>query len=184
MRAPSPPTRIVVDPLLDRVAWRCFPDGCPADRTCCVGLAIEVSRREMRVIDSLMDELARVVPELREGDGYANVFDVDAGTVQIEPRDEDGTCPFLYRAAGRALCSIHSVALATGRDVAAVKPRACRHWPLVLERRGATVRVTVHPEAQAIGCVAPCAALPGQPTVRRSFAAEIAELQALAAGRR
>ena len=45
--------RFVLDPKLERYAYRCFPDGCPRDRTCCVGLAVEVSKREVRAIDSL-----------------------------------------------------------------------------------------------------------------------------------
>src|SRR5882724_11763332 len=99
--------RIEVGPALSELAYRCYPDGCPRDRTCCVGLAVSVSRREVRVIDSLMDELARLVPTLRQGDGYADVFAPDANGMQIEPRDERGTCPFLFRTRGRALCAIH-----------------------------------------------------------------------------
>lgn len=174
-----------VDPALSRLAYRCHPDGCPRDRTCCVGLVVSVSRHEVRVIDSLMDELGRLVPSLRGAGGYADVFAREAGEIEIEPRDERGTCPFLFRAGGRALCSIHRVAVATGRDVAAVKPRACRHWPLVLERCGRRLRIGIHPDAQAIGCVAPLAALPGQPSMRQAFAAEIEELRRLAgSGRR
>lgn len=173
---------MIVDPLLDRLAYRC-PDGCPADRTCCVGLAVELSRREMRAIDSLMDELARLVPRLREADGFANVFVDDPPSVMIEPRDDRGACPFLFRRGGRSLCSIHHLALRTGRDVPAVKPAACRHWPLVLEPAGRRVRVTVHPSAERIGCVAPRAELPGHPSVRDAFAAELAELAGLAAWR-
>ncbi len=131
----------------------------------------------MRVIDSLMDELARLVPELREGGGYANVFDIDGKAVQIEPIDEEGSCPFLFRTESHALCSIHAVALQTARDIEAVKPRACRHWPLVLERRGKSVRITVHPNALEIGCVARREDLPEQPTIREAFAAEIEELR-------
>lgn len=176
---------LAIDPALSRLAYRCFPDGCPRGRTCCIGLAVEVSRREMRVVDSLMDELARVVPALRRGPGFANVFsDDEAGVWQIEPRDDAGRCPFLFGRSGRALCAIHHTALATGREVAAVKPRACRHWPLVLESRARRLRVTVHPSARHMGCVAPVADLPGQPTIREAFASEIAELQRLVAGRR
>lgn len=175
-------TAVALHPRLSQLAYRCFPNGCPRGRTCCVGLTVEVSRREMRVVDSLMDELARVVPGLRRGTGFANVFTDDDDGLQIEPRDEAGTCPFLFGRRGRALCAIHDTALRTGRDVAAVKPQSCRHWPLVLEpyRRG--VRITVHPSAERMGCVAPLAELPGQPTVREAFAAEIAELRQLAAG--
>lgn len=175
---------LVLDPCLGRLAYRCFPDGCPRGRTCCVGLAIAVAPREMRVVDSLMDELARIVPGLRAADGaLADVFTDDGDGWEIEPRDERGACPFLFTRRGRALCAIHDLALRTGREVTAVKPRACRHWPLVLERRGRTVRITVHPDAEAMGCVAARAALPGQPTVREAFAAEIAELRRLVAGR-
>ena len=51
-------TSLVVDGSLDALAYRCWPDGCPRGRTCCVGLVVEASRREVRAIDSLMDELA------------------------------------------------------------------------------------------------------------------------------
>jgi len=176
-----PRVSVVVDPQLSQLAYRCYPDGCPPDRTCCVGLAVDVSRREMRVIDSLMDELARLLPDLRDGRGYANVFTDESAAVQIEPQDEDGTCPFLLRTQDHALCSIHHLALRTGRSVAAVKPRACRHWPLILERRGRKLHITVHPSARAIGCVAARDELPNSPTMREAFAAEIDELRRLAA---
>ena len=171
-----------IEPALSRLAYRCYPNGCPRNRTCCVGLAVSVSRGEMRVIDSLMDELARLVPTLRDDCGYADVFVADAAGIQIEPRDEVGTCPFLFRTHDRALCAIHRTAQQSGRDVAVVKPRACRHWPLTLEIHGRSVRITVHPDAQMIGCIAPLADLPGQPSIREAFAGEIAELRALSVG--
>jgi hypothetical protein len=174
--------RIAVDPALSQLAYRCSPNGCPRDRTCCVGLAVSVSRREMRVIDSLMDELARLVPTLRQGDGYADVFAPDDDGMQIEPRDARGTCPFLFRTRGRALCAIHRIALQSGRAVAAVKPRACRHWPLILEPVGRGLRITVHPDAQTLGCVARLVDLPGQPSMREAFASEIDELLQIAKG--
>ncbi len=173
---------IAIDPRLSRLAYRCFPNGCPRDRTCCIGLVVEVSRREVRVIDSLMDELARVVPRVRRGREFVNVFAEESDGLQIEPRDEIGTCPFLFGRSGRALCAIHHTALRTGRDVEAVKPRACRHWPLVLEARGSSVRISVHASAERMGCVAPLADLPGQPTVREAFRVEIEELRRLATG--
>jgi hypothetical protein len=177
----SRPPRIVLDPSLSAFAYRCHPDGCPRGRTCCVGLVVEVSRREVRAIDSLMDELARLVPALREPDGYASVFVADPPHLVIESGD-DGGCPFLLRTRRHALCSIHHLALASGRPVARVKPAACRHWPLVLEADGAAIRITVQPAARRIGCVAPRRELPGQPTVLAAFAAEIAELRDAVAG--
>ncbi len=176
-------TRVTVDSALARYAYRCHPDGCPRERTCCVGLTVSVSRGEMRVIDSLMDEVGRLVPSLRRGDAYADVFTDGDDGLELEPRDERGTCPFLFRRRDRALCALHAVALGSGRAVAAVKPRACRHWPLIVTARGHTLRIGVHPDAQRIGCVAPRAALPGQPSLRDAFAAEIAELRALLAQR-
>lgn len=173
---------IRIDPALSRFAYRCYPNGCPRDRTCCVGLAVSVSRREMRAIDSLMSELARLVPALRDGNGYADVFVEDGAGFEIEPRDEGGTCPFLFRTRDRALCAIHRAAQQSGSEVASIKPRACRHWPLTLQRDGRGVRITVHPDAQVIGCIAPLADLPGQPSVRAAFAAEIAELRTLSLG--
>jgi hypothetical protein len=170
-----PRARLIVDRTLDALAYRCWPDGCPRDRTCCVGLVVETSRREVRAIDSLMDELARLLPSLREADGYANVLVDDPPGYVIEARD-DGSCPFLLRTRRHALCAIHSLALRTGRPVASVKPAACRHWPLRLEVARGGVRLTVQESARAIGCVAPRRELPGQPSVREAFAAEIVEL--------
>jgi hypothetical protein len=68
--------RFILDPSLEKLAYRCWPDGCPRGFTCCVGLTVEVSRREVRAIDSLMDELAKLKPTLREGRKYATGRDV------------------------------------------------------------------------------------------------------------
>lgn len=166
----------VLDPKLEAYAYRCFPNGCPRDRTCCVGLAVEVSPREVRAIDTLMDELAHLVPSLREDDGYANVFvDDDPPDLLIEA-DDHGACPFLMRTRRHALCSIHHLALRTGRAVPDFKPAACRHWPVMLERDGRDVRVTIQPHAMRVGCVAPRHELPGQPTVLEAYRDEIAEM--------
>ena len=168
---------IVLDPSLTTLAYRCHPYGCPRGRTCCVGLVVEVSRREVRAIDTLMDELARIVPSLRlrHGREFANVFVDDPPGLVIEERD-DGSCPFLFRTRRHALCGIHHVALGTDRDVRAFKPAACRHWPITLEADGADVRVSVQPAAARIGCVAPVGELPGKPTVLEAFRDEIAAL--------
>ena len=168
-------TRLVVDRALDTLAYRCWPDGCPRGRTCCVGLVVEASRREVRIIDSLMDELARLVPGLRAGREYASVFVEDPPGYVIEAAD-DGACPFLLRTHRHALCAIHHLALRTGRPVETVKPAACRHWPLLLDVDGSAVRLGVQPTARGMGCVAPRRELPGHPSVREAFAAEIGEL--------
>lgn len=178
----DPPAGFVLDPSLRRLAYRCA-DGCPRDRTCCVGLAVEVSRREVRAIDAMMDQIAPLAPALRQGRGYENVFVDDPPELLIEPRD-DGSCPFLYRTRTQALCAIHSAALATGRRVAAVKPASCRHWPITVEpdADGKRLRVMVQPAARRIGCVAPLDELPGHPPVIEAFRAEIEEI--CGAGRR
>jgi hypothetical protein len=168
--------RFVLDRSLTDLAYRCYPDGCPRDRTCCIGLTVEVSRREVRAIDTLMDELARLVPGLRTGTGeYESVFVEDAPDLLIESSD-DGVCPFLFRTRRHSLCSIHHLALRTGRAVETFKPAACRHWPLRLEKRGERIHVTVEPLARQIGCVAPRSELPGSPLVRDAFRSELAEL--------
>jgi Fe-S-cluster containining protein len=179
MAAKAPRIRVDIDASLSRLAYRCYPNGCPAERTCCIGLAVTVSRREIRAIDSIMDEVARLIPALREKDGYADVYSDDGLGPLIEPRDDRGACPFLFRKQGHSLCAIHHVALQTGRAVASVKPSACRHWPLVLEAHGRRLRITVHPDAETIGCVAPRRQLPGQPSMREAFAAEIEEIRRL-----
>ena len=140
-----------------------------------MGLVVEVSRCEVRVIDSLMDELARLVPRLRRGRTYASCFVEDPPGYTIEPLT-NGACPFLMRTATHALCAIHHLALATGRDVAAVKPAACRHWPVTLVAEGPDVRVTVQPHAVRMGCVAPRHELTRSPSVLTAFRAEIAEM--------
>lgn len=169
--------RLLIDRSLRVLAYRCWPDGCPSGRTCCTQLVPEVSRRERGAIDAIMDELAAIVPRLRERAGrYANVFVDDPPGCVIEAGERG--CPFLHRAGGRALCGIHTLALRTRRPVASVKPASCRHWQLGLApARGGRVRVFVDPAALRIGCVAPRADLPGQPTVLEAFAAEVAELE-------
>jgi hypothetical protein len=140
-----------------------------------VGLVLELSRSEVRVIDSLMDELARVVPRLRDGDEYRNVFVEDPPGFVVDHDEHDG-CPFLLRTRTRSLCGIHSLALASGRRVEAVKPAACRHWPIALQADGRRIRVTVQEAAPRIGCVVPRAELPDHPTVLEAFRPEIEEL--------
>ena len=168
--------RVVLDPALTALAYRCFPDGCPRGRTCCVGLVVEVSRREVRAIDSLMDELARLRPKLRRRATYANVFLEEPPGYVIESGD-DGACPFLFRTGTHALCAIHRVALDTGRPVGRFKPAACRHWPITLDvGPDGVVRVGVQPAARQIGCVAPRHELPGKPSVLEAFRDELVEL--------
>lgn len=175
--APSTPrVRVQVDASLSRLAYRCYPNGCPPERNCCIGAAVTVSRAEARRIDGLLDEVTRWLPHLREGEGYADVFVEDGSEMQIEPRDERGTCPFLFQRQSRALCALHHLALQSGRPVSSMKPRSCRHWPLVLELSRQRVRITVHPEARALGCVGLSKDLPGQPSMRVAFAEEIAEI--------
>jgi Fe-S-cluster containining protein len=172
----------VVDPLLDRLAYRCFPDGCPASGSsgpmdcCCVGAAVEVSRAESTRINSALAGIAALQPRLRDAAGLIDVFVEEERGLTIEAADEQGTCPFLFRRKGKRLCAIHSWAVGAGVDVASVKPRACRLWPLIVEIREGVRTISIHPDALRIGCVAPRAALPGQPTVRAAFAAELAEL--------
>ena len=175
MSTPKAPLRFVLDESLSTLAYRCHPNGCPRNRTCCVGLVVEVSRREIRAIDTLMDELARIVPSLREADGYASVFVDDPPGAVIESED-DGGCPFLFRTRRHALCAVHHVALETGRAVTSFKPAACRHWPITLEAEGDRVRILVQPAARQMGCVAPAAELAGKPTVLEAFRDEIAAL--------
>jgi hypothetical protein len=170
-----PAVRFVLDRSLTALAYRCWPDGCPRGRTCCMGLVLELDRREVRVIDSLMDELARLVPTLRDGRGYRNVF-VEEPPGYVVEHDEQHGCPFLLHTRSHSLCAIHSAALATGRRVESVKPAACRHWPVTLEPAGRHVRVTVQEAARRFGCVAPRRELPGKPTVLEAFRAEIEEL--------
>src|SRR5262245_31260069 len=100
----------VLDRSLTALAYRCWPDGCPRGRTCCMSRVLELSRSEVRVIDSLMDELARVLPSLRDGKGYRNVF-VDDPPGYVVDHDERRGCPFLMRTPTHALCSIHHLAL-------------------------------------------------------------------------
>src|SRR5262245_23518531 len=126
--ASAPRVRVQLDASLSRLAYRCYPNGCPPERNCCIGVAVTVSRGEARRIDGLLGEVTRWLPHLRERDGYADVFVDDGSDTQIEPRDERGTCPFLFQKQGRALCALHHLALQTGRPVRAMKPRSCRHW--------------------------------------------------------
>ena len=173
--AVRPTQTFVFDRSLREYAYRCWPDGCPKGRTCCVGLTVEVTRKEIRAVDSLMDELRVLVPSLHDGDGYIDAF-VDDPPSWVIDSGEDGACPFLLRTKKHSLCSIHHLALATNRDVPTWKPAACRHWPILLKQEGRRVRVTVQPAAERIGCVAPVADLPGHPTVLEAYRDELVEI--------
>src|SRR5262245_17291110 len=168
--------RFVLDRSLTALAYRCWPDGCPRGRTCCMSLVLELSRREVRVIDSLMDELARIAPQLRDGTTYRSVFVEDPPGYVVD-HDERRGCPFLVHTETRSLCAIHKLALETSRPVPSVKPAACRHWPLVLLPDRGRVRIAVDEAATAMGCVAPRRRLPGKPSVLEAFQSEIAELR-------
>lgn len=173
MAARSP---FLLDRKLTDFAYRCWPNGCPRGATCCVGLTIELSRKEIAAVDTVMDEVTAQVPSLRTADGeYENVFVDDPPEWIIEAR-EDGSCPFLRRTRSHSLCSIHSVALETGREVASVKPGACRHWPVMLEQAGSRVRVTLQPAAERIGCIVPRSEMPQNPTVLEAYRGEIEEM--------
>lgn len=166
---------IVFDKSLRDYAYRCWPNGCPRGRTCCVGLTVEVTRKEIRAVDSLMDELRALIPTLHDGDGYIDAFVDDPPTWVIDSND-DGACPFLLRTPQHSLCSIHHLALATDRRVPDWKPAACRHWPILLRQEGRRVRVMVQPAAERIGCVAPLAELPDHPTVLEAYREELIEI--------
>lgn len=173
--APARERTFVFDKSLREMAYRCWPDGCPRGRTCCVGLTVEVTRKEIRRVDSLMDELTALVPSLEEDDGYVDAFVEDAPSWVIDS-DERGACPFLLRTRKHSLCSIHTLALQTDRRVPDWKPAACRHWPILLRQEGRRVRVLVQPAAQKIGCVAPREELPGHPTVFEAYREELIEI--------
>ena len=122
-----------------------------------------------------MDELSALLPGLREEGGYIDAFADDAPD-RVNDADERGACPFLLRTRKHSLCSIHKLALGTGRRVTDWKPAACRHWPLLLRQEGRRVRVLVQPAAEHIGCVAPAAELPGHPTVLEAYREELIEI--------
>lgn len=176
----EPKTTFVFDKSLREFAYRCWPDGCPKGRTCCIGLTVEVTRKEIRAVDSLMDELEVLLPSLRDEDGYIDAFVDDPPNWVIDSGD-DGVCPFLLRTKKHSLCSIHHLALSTGRDVPTWKPAACRHWPILLKGEGRRVRVMVQPAAERIGCVAPASELPGHPTVLEAYRDELVEICGAAA---
>ncbi|MFP6665500.1 MAG: hypothetical protein VCC00_15010 [Deltaproteobacteria bacterium] len=176
VKKPAPRPRFLLDRSLTDYAYRCWPNGCPRGFTCCVGLTIELSAREVRAIDTVMDEVAERIPALRAADGtYENVFVDDPPELIIEAH-EDGSCPFLCRTSKSSLCSIHSIALETGREIKSVKPGACRHWPVMLEQAGGSIRVRLQPVAEKIGCIVPRAEMPQNPTVLEAYREEIEEM--------
>ena len=172
---PKKATKFVFDRSLREFAYRCWPDGCPRGRTCCVGLTVEVSRKEIGAIDSMMDELTTFVPGLRDDEGYIDAFAEDSPQWIIDS-GESGACPFLLKTKKHSLCSIHHRALETGRSVPAVKPAACRHWPILLRSEGSRIRVLVQPAAENIGCVGRRSDYPDHPSVLEAYREELVEI--------
>ena len=123
----------------------------------------------------MMDELSALLPGLEDAEGYIDAFAEDSPQWVIEPA-ESGACPFVLKTKTNSLCSIHHRALETGRSVPAVKPAACRHWPILLRNEGTRIRVMVQPAAEHIGCVAPRADYPDHPSVLEAYREELAEI--------
>jgi len=107
--------------------------GCASiDACCCAVHEVCVNAHEMKTISGALPLAARYCPDLKDNNGYDNVFDeVERGLFAIDTH-ENGLCVFAYHAHAGTRCSLHSAALQTGMSPHLLKPSVCTLWPLVM----------------------------------------------------
>lgn len=102
-------------------------------KSCCKTYEVPVDRREQAAIVGAMPYAARYARLYEDGE-LIDPFDESSDGHPCLNTHEDGMCVFAWRRRdGAVLCSLHSAALDLGLPPAAVKPKACVLWPLLLQ---------------------------------------------------
>lgn len=133
-------------PRIDTKALRTIDHECigcgDIETNCCARYDVCVTGAELKRILLFMPEAAKFCPGLKEGNGYANVFDdAEKGLHSIETH-ENSLCVFAFRKKGLIRCSLHAVELDHGWPLGTVKPKMCVLWPLTYAEDGKTL--TLH----------------------------------------
>ncbi|HHZ82572.1 MAG TPA: DUF3109 family protein [Nitrospirales bacterium] len=108
-------------------------DGCKgkdAMRSCCATYEVCITPDEMEAIVGVLPEASKFCPDLKDGDGFQNVFEeTDDGLVSLDTT-EDGLCVFAYQSEDGIRCGLHSAAEDLQVPLEQVKPAVCILWPL------------------------------------------------------
>lgn len=108
-------------------------DGCQgkdAKRSCCATYEVCITPAEMEAIVGVLPAASKYCPEVRDGEGFQNVFEeTDDGLVSLDTT-EDGLCVFAYQSEDGIRCGLHSAAEDLNVPLEQVKPAVCMLWPL------------------------------------------------------
>jgi len=128
--------------------------GCSlVSKSCCAKYDVCVSDAELSRIIPVLPEVSKYCPHLKDGEGYANVFEeAERGQHSLDTH-EDGLCVFAFREKGLIRCSLHRVEKDLGLPLGSVKPAVCILYPLTFDEKGDTL--TLHDKALACECSSP-----------------------------
>jgi hypothetical protein len=128
--------------------------GCSkAAECCCARYDVCVDSSQMRRILTVLPEASRFCPGLKEGEGYANVFETSGDGLHSIDTHENGLCVFAFRKDGLIRCSLHAVESELGLPLGTVKPKMCVLWPLTFSGKGDVL--TLHDGALSCACSSP-----------------------------
>ena len=114
------------------ISHRFDPDRCGKSGCCCSHYEVSLEHGELQRLVDWQPLAAKFQPQLAE-DENDFPFDQDDGGQWVIEAGEEGTCPFAYvNREGQTFCSIHSAALAQGKNPFHIKPRSCTLWPLAI----------------------------------------------------
>lgn len=146
-------------------------------RSCCADLELAPTADERAAIEAALPELAAFLSPLDERWAAGPPPRFDGDTVLRPGR----RCVFATMSADGLRCGLHQLEDASGRPRGALKPLACRLFPLVLVEidDGSTLLSAVHPRTARLAGSRPASAFPcigaaGAPTVAESCADTIA----------
>ncbi|MBQ26552.1 MAG: hypothetical protein CMH81_00190 [Nitrospiraceae bacterium] len=108
-------------------------DGCQGKgprRSCCATYEVCITPDEMEAIVGVFPEASKFCPDLKNRDGFQNVFEeTDDGLISLDTT-EDGLCVFAYQSEDKTRCGLHSAAAHLKIPFDQVKPAVCLLWPL------------------------------------------------------
>lgn len=174
-------------------SWTCATGACTpglraaSARSCCADLELTPTADERAAIDAALPEIAAFLGQrdARWAGGAPAIYDGDA------LRRPGKRCVFAVMGAEGLGCGLHTLEDASGRTRGALKPLACRLFPLVLVEvdERTTLLSAIHRNTARLAGSRPARAFPcigaaGAPTVAESCADTITALWGAKAAKR
>ncbi|MDP2308043.1 MAG: hypothetical protein Q8P18_18605 [Pseudomonadota bacterium] len=170
-------------------AWTCATGACtpgrraPNARSCCADLELAPTAPERAAIDAALPEIAAFLAprDPRWAEGAPAIYEGDA--VRRPGKAGDRRCVFAGMGPDGLYCGLHALEDASGRARGALKPLACRLFPLVLVEvdERTTLLSAIHRNTARLAGSRPARAFPcigaaGAPTIAESCADTITAL--------